>query len=318
MAYVDSYRRLEKLLDKHEPALKRQFLRHVRTIRDAGTLDALAELISRGRANDAFATIQSASGAFFADFANVFSDSATSTAAVLTDALRRPIGYNPVDPFTQQVLRSDSVRITHGMFNEQRRAIQATLIDGFERGVNPKEQARALRDVVGLTEGQARTVNRYRRLLESASSEALRRDLRDRRFDSTVRRAVESGIPPSAEQIDKMVAAYARRMLDFRATTIARTEALRGVNEGVNAMYAQAIRNGDLDPSEIERTWVTAGDERVRGSHKTMNGQTRGMREPFTSGAGASLMFPGDPSASAAETVRCRCTLTTVLNVGDE
>ena len=76
--------------------------------------------------------------------------------------------------------------------------------------------------------GQQIAAINYRRLLENNSAEALRRQARDKRFDQSVRRAIENKTPLRAEQIDRMVARYADRLVKQRAATIARTEALRG------------------------------------------------------------------------------------------
>ena len=110
-----------------------------------------------------------------------------------------------------------------------------------------------------------------------------------------------------------MVGRYRERYLRFRAETIARTEALRAVHQSSEEAYRQAVDQGQLDPGALVRTWITAADERVRGSHRAMMGQQRGFDETFTSGVGNRLRFPGDPNAPASETVRCRCVLTTRL-----
>ena len=74
----------------------------------------------------------------------------------------------------------------------------------------------------------------------------------------------------------------------------------------VEVMYQQAIDDGTLQSTQIVRTWITAKDERVRSSHAVLNGQRRNYGEPW-----GVLRYPGDPSAPAAETVQCRCVLTT-------
>jgi hypothetical protein len=38
-----------------------------------------------------------------------------------------------------------------------------------------------------------------------------------------------------------------------------------------------------------------------------MDGQERGLNEPFDSPSGAQLMYPGDPDAPAEEVINCRC-----------
>ena len=66
-----------------------------------------------------------------------------------------------------------------------------------------------------------------------------------------------------------------------------------------------------IDPSLVERTWAATMDKRTRDTHWDMNGQVRGMNIPFDSPSGAKLLFPGDPTAPAAEVINCRCVLLT-------
>ena len=60
----------------------------------------------------------------------------------------------------------------------------------------------------------------------------------------------------------------------------------------------------------MKREWVSAQDDRTRDTseadHVDADGQTVGMKEPFTV-SGEKLMFPGDPSGSAANVINCRC-----------
>ena len=76
-------------------------------------------------------------------------------------------------------------------------------------------------------------------------------------------------------------------------------------------MYQQAFDAGELDPTQIVTTWHTASDERVRGSHRSMNNQKRPPGEPFISGRGSRLRFPGDFNAPAREVIHCRCVVST-------
>jgi uncharacterized protein with gpF-like domain len=108
-----------------------------------------------------------------------------------------------------------------------------------------------------------------------------------------------------------MVKRYAERMVKYRAEVIARTEALRSVHQGTEEMYRQAIANGDLTAEALSREWNTAKDERVRESHAPMNGQVQPFGQPFISGAGNSLNYPGDPEAPAEEVIQCRCVVGT-------
>ncbi len=57
----------------------------------------------------------------------------------------------------------------------------------------------------------------------------------------------------------------------------------------------------------MTREWDAAGDKDTRDSHSAMDGQKRGLDEPFTTGDGWQLMHPGDGSlgAPAEEVINC-------------
>lgn len=80
-----------------------------------------------------------------------------------------------------------------------------------------------------------------------------------------------------------------------RANTISRTEVIGASNYGNRtAARKKGVRS---------KQWITSRDARVRDSHTAIDGQIRGLNEPYSNG----LMFPGDPNGSAKEIINCRC-----------
>lgn len=63
--------------------------------------------------------------------------------------------------------------------------------------------------------------------------------------------------------------------------------------------------------ARLNKTWQTVGDKIVRATHKSANGQTKLLDEPYIVG-GQSLQYPGDNSLGATieETINCRCSST--------
>jgi hypothetical protein len=221
-------------------------------------------------------------------------------------------------------MRQNGLRLVSNFTDQQRRATNQALLDGIQRGANPREMARLFRDSVGLTPTQERWVRNYENALKTLDGDALRRELRDRRFDPSVRRAISEGKPLSQAQIDRLVNRYRERALKLRAETIARTEALRSVHEGTREMYRQALDTGTLQRDQLVREWQTAGDERVRDfgngaqtSHRSMHGQQRLIDEPFTSGVGNQTLDPG-AFGVGYEDINCRCVVTTRILTLDE
>lgn len=88
---------------------------------------------------------------------------------------------------------------------------------------------------------------------------------------------------------------------EFRADTIARTE--------TNAAYVQGDMAGARalgDDGPVMKTWVAVQDARTRDDHSDADGQTVPIGGLFDVGD-EQLDSPHDPSASAGNSVNCRC-----------
>lgn len=60
------------------------------------------------------------------------------------------------------------------------------------------------------------------------------------------------------------------------------------------------------DAAELQKTWIATLDGKTRPTHWAADGQRVALAGAFTVG-GEQLAFPGDPTASAAERMNCRC-----------
>jgi len=98
---------------------------------------------------------------------------------------------------------------------------------------------------------------------------------------------------------------------DRQAATITRTEVNTASNVGVLAA-------GDTYEYQMQKEWVSVKDNRTRGkdpedhaSHVALNGTVIDFEDMFTDPRnGDRLNAPGDPKASAASIINCRCNLT--------
>lgn len=223
------------------------------------------------------------------------------------------LSFDPGAADAARDMRNSLLQFIREITEAQRKAIRLVLAQALEQGLSPIEAARLFRSKIGLTQFQMGAVDKYRSLLQNGSSEALSRTLRDRRFDGAVGRAIDQGVQLSTTQIERMVGRYQERMLAMRAETIARTEMLSTVNAARHTATIQMANKVDLEMGRIQRTWRCVMDGRARDTHTVMNRQVRGIDEHFVSPSGAKLMFPGDRSAPAAETINCRCVLQTKI-----
>jgi hypothetical protein len=101
-------------------------------------------------------------------------------------------------------------------------------------------------------------------------------------------------------------------IVETRARTIARTEIVRAANVG-HQVGARSF------PYEVNKKWKGAGDHRERHSHRLLNDYVIGEDDLFKvpvykgdkpTGEFDEMNAPGDPTASAANTINCRCRVT--------
>lgn len=106
-----------------------------------------------------------------------------------------------------------------------------------------------------------------------------------------VREAIRAILEPSQWQ------AYTNR--------VAATEAVIAVNQARHEAAMSAYFGG----AQIEKTWQTRKDARVRHNHKQAQGQTVPFAAPFIVD-GWPMLYPGDPSAPPSLFINCRCGVT--------
>jgi hypothetical protein len=194
------------------------------------------------------------------------------------------ISYDPLKAAAAlQALRQE---LADEIAASARVAIQTAVLEGLRSGMAPAAIAGRIRDMVGLDAQSAKAVANYRRLLETGDRTALRRALRDQRYDDLVRAVIRGDRKLAPDVVDKMVEAYAKRMLDYRASRMAATEAMQAAVSGIRDAHLQAVNSGRLFDSEVKRFWLTAADERVCpvcSSVPVLNEDGVGVNEPYKS-----------------------------------
>lgn len=197
-------------------------------------------------------------------------------------------------------LRYEVQQLGPRLAGANRAAIEQVVAQGLQARIPVADLAANLRDTVGLTPLQWRAAMNFRAMLRNNSREALTRELRDKAFDASIRRAIEAGTALPESRIERMVARYIDRMLESRAGEIAGTESHRAAVEGARGAY----REVELSGGDVRRFWLTARDERVCPICRAipgMNPDGVDLDEPFAS--------PYGPISGPEQShPRCRCT----------
>ncbi len=230
-------------------------------------------------------------------------DVAAAEMATIPSQTAIPLTFDPIAPAVVAEQQAVQSAFTQRLADTVSLVIDQDVRDGLTNGMSPEDIARTIKATIGLTDKQAAAVANFRRLLENGDVAALDRVLRDKRFDASVRRAIE-GQPLDAAKIDRMVQRYAERYQAHRALTIARTEAMRAANAGRRAAWEQYADRTGIGSSGVRRFWLTAADERVCPfcrSIPLLNAAGVALDEDYISLDGP-VRMPPDPHPT------CRCT----------
>lgn len=329
---------LDALARKLEPKLARAILAALDGLRDRATLKAIAERLEQADVDGVLSLLGlSYDDVALADMHFVLRDITGRAANMVADASRLKLAFDLLNPKTVSFIRNYELNLIRQINAGTREGVRAAVQAGIVAGQNPRETARQVKQLIGLTDRQQMAVSKFRAELESfhlkrsandwnlggAISRApggaqvfaqdgaggpldgiLSRRLRDFRYDKALARAMETGVPLTPEQIDKMVDAYTRKYLKYRAETIARTESLRASMVGAHQIWVQAIDSGKVQADEVRRKWLVAHDERTCPTCApipAMNPEGRGIDELFETPKGPINLPPVHPS--------CRCTV---------
>ena len=334
---------VQALAAKLEARLAQAILRALKTQGATMDLDVISAALETGNIArvlqllDLPAVLAPLSGISPAIQAGVYAGGTAVAAIILPPITGVKFVFNQLNPRLIDWLQSYSLGLVRQINDATKEGVRQFLLEGMRAGANPKEVARQVMGVVGLTDRQAQAVANYRAELEGfhlrtsadayglgntvnrvngtqvtlldaegASSDGINaRRLRDFRYDGVLQRSMENTTPLSPEQIDRMVGAYEDKYLAYRARTIARTEAVRANNVGIQEAWRQAIENNVVSEDLVRKMWIVADDERTCeecGPIPDMNPEI-GVRfgQPFLSPEGPVNLPPLHPN--------CRCTI---------
>lgn len=319
--------RFDVLIDAWDPVIRRAFLDSIFNMRDRAQIDQIERMLAAGRIDDALRAVGLDPTSFRPldkAISEAFEAGGNATAKLVPittapDGLRTVFQFGVRNIAAENWLRNHSSNLVREILDDQRTMIRGYLADGLARGVNPRTSALDLvgrisattgkreGGTLGLTSSQEGWLRAYRDELSRGDGAALKRMLRDKRFDRTIAKAIREDQPIPAGVIEKALRNYRNNALRMRAEALSRTESMAALHAAQEESMRQAVESGAVQQQAVAFQWLTARDKKVRDTHQTMHGQRRRMGELFVTGSGARLRFPGDPDGPAAEVISCRC-----------
>lgn len=305
---------MQRLIEQLQRQLGKGWIEIVEWLRSTNSLTAIDARLAAGDYAGVVAEVESAALRFAAEGHTAYVTAGQKAAkwldAKVPDALVR---FDQTNTRAVRRAEQNQLELVRGFTQEQREVTRRVLVEGARTGVNPREMARDIRDSIGLTDTQSQHVLNYRRQLESRQfGAAMSRELHDARADRTLARLRRAGDSLTPAQVDKMVEAYRKNYISYRAETIARTEALKHAHEGAAEGMQQAVERGDIEAGSLTKTWNAGPRTRhARVDHQHMDGKRVPFGQLFELPDGTRMTGPGDPAGGATHNANCRCNSST-------
>lgn len=297
---MTTQRQLDAIIRELEPDLRQALLDAFDGIRNDIDMTALRNAVERGDVG-AVEDILEGDESWFSPYALAATTIFLRYGAAFAPTIETKLRFNAINamPALQEIITQNVNRMTE----ETRQMARDMIVQGLGR----RETAKRIRDSVGLTRPQAGFVQSMRERLESNDPTQLRailkgQTLRDKRYDRTIKKAIATGQPIPAGQIEAMTEAYMRKLIRKRAEDVAQAEAM----QYAEASKFEAAKQVD---GEVSKEWMHSRIWlRARPDHVMMNGEkVIGIKNPFIMPDGTAMQHAHDPAGGAKHNASCRC-----------
>lgn len=240
---------IHELADRFEPRLRKAFLEAIEALKRAMPVNEIADLIETGQLTQALAALPDLPD--LRELRAALADLAVRSA----DTVAVELGFALKNERAIRWATEHAARLVTGVNDETRSAIRDIIVRSQREGLNVRSQAQLIRDIVGLTQRDARAVER---MVAGMTEDGLADDFIARRRES-----------------------MANRLLRRRAENIARTESIRSSNMGTQIGWRQAQDEGLL-PQSARKVWIITPDQRLCELCAPLEGAVVGVAEAFT------------------------------------
>jgi hypothetical protein len=185
----------------------------------------------------------------------------------LPQHMQPDIRFDSRNPRIDKILQRRVGTLIGDITEESRAEVRSVVRQVIDTGMPLSAASNRIRDVVGLTEQQSIAIMNFRNALESGAYSALTQNQRSvvapRMFfeegkkinlqDRAVRARFNRIV--GQKDMDRLVDAYAERLLRHRSENIARTESFQAINEGQREFWSQADEQGILGDN-VRKEWI--------------------------------------------------------------
>lgn len=303
---LEFYRSIRRIAARFEPTIERAMMRALDRLRariDAGLLrDAIASgdpvSIRKAIFADEFGLLLTQTGVE-GGLVAATQAAGRGAAELVSRATGLEFAFRDVDPAAVLFARTRVAELVVAVTEDVKEGIRIVTALGERIGLTVDQQARAIRELVGLPPPWVEAPTRLGQEIRDG------RPNLDRRLSAVdkqrIRKRVREGTADEAF-IAEIEERYAHSLRTLRARTIARTETARASSFGQRTAWRQAQEENVL-PRTARRVWIVTPDDRLRYTHA----QVPGMNPEGVEIDGGVYDTPLGPSSGPPLEPNCRC-----------
>lgn len=338
MATIDQAREFARLLEEHEPNIRRAFMASVTDLQANVNWPLLIDALTQNNVDEAIdaLNIDPEAFRFYASaMSDAFAASGASTAAIAVTKGWADVGvrFRMSNPRAQDWIALNVGELITGFVQEQVEASRAVILGGYSLGHGPRTIAVDLAGratgpggareggIIGLDVPRADRFNRVSvgmRTPEGVRSLVIEHQdgslsLRYKVNKATANRILAAYRAGTAVPYDQRVLSdtqYKNALLKARADTISQTETANAVMAGRDEEWRQLIESGEVDGNNVVKVWRHRRGPTFyhRPDHRAMSGkQVIGIDTPFLFPDGVQKLYAHDPGGGAKHNIRCAC-----------
>jgi len=260
----EPYKRYHRIADKMAPSVRKDFLKAIAKAQKDIDLGKLEKALKAGNFKAAenlidWAAFGLALNKINQALAQVFKEAAKVAGKTFLPDIGITQSLTLSNIEAEKWIAQNAAQLITNVGEETKKAIKEIILRGQKDGIAPKKTAKEIRNLIGLTDRDARAVQNFKARLEIGN-----------KF--------------TPEQVDKQVAKYYQKKLKERAETIAINETQIAAKEGNRAILDQALKENYINTAEWERRWLTTPDDRRCDRCLAMHGQITELDKPYSSG----------------------------------
>lgn len=152
----------------------------------------------------------------------------------LPTPVRQNLRWDMKNPAVRDYVGNRTGELVTGIEENTKGIIASAIARSFDDALTPRRVASIIRPSIGLYPGQTNALANFRLGLE------------------------KQGV--SETKVEDLSGKYEKRLLDYRATMVARTESSFARNQGQLSVWRAATDQGLLDKATAQKVWITDGD----------------------------------------------------------